>query len=392
MAAALSDRPCYSLSATRNMSNRLRAFWRQISDGIAIQQLWSQFQSEARLSYRLYSKEVDWNRGQNETRGQRSKRVIGGLFWAMVSKLSPGRRVLFLVALVLLVFPGFDFHYREAELQMPNLSFFGAIALVILLALELADRVTMKRDLEIAKEIQTWLMPAVPPQVPGIEMAFATRPANTVAGDYYDAFLHTTAAPIPPFPPLLFVVADVAGKSVPAALLMATFQASLHTLADVCTTMPELIDRLNRYCCEQNIGGQRFTTAFLAELNPLTRQLTYVNAGHNWPVLRRSSGVIERLQTGGLPLGLIRATRYECGQATLAPGDLLLVFTDGLVEAEDEKEEEFGEPRMLATLNRLSGRPTAEVLQGLLTSADRFVGSSAQHDDITCFVLRTVSG
>ncbi len=370
---------------------RWRTFWRRITDGIAIQQLWSQFHNEARASYRLYSREVDWTRGEQEKRGQKVKRVVSGLFWAMVLKLSPSRRVLFVVALILLVFPGFDFRFGDTEVQMPNLSFFGAIVLLVLLALELADRVTMKRDLEIAKEIQTWLMPAAPPQVPGIEMAFATRPANTVAGDYYDAFLRSNSAdPEPPCPPLLLAVADVAGKSVPAALLMATLQASLRTLAGVCATPLELIERLNRYACDQNVGGQRFTTAFLAQLDPATRQLTHVNAGHNWPVLRRASGTIERLQTGGVPLGLMRNARYECGQTTLAPGDLLLVFTDGLVEAEDGKEEQYGELRMLTTLNSYSGATATQVLNGLMTSADRFVGSVPQQDDITCLVLRAV--
>jgi sigma-B regulation protein RsbU (phosphoserine phosphatase) len=371
------------------MPTRVRSFWQRISDGIAIQQLWSQFSTEARASYGLYSREVDWGRSQDEKRRQRLKRVISGLFWAMVLKLSPARRVLFVVALVLLVCPGFDFLFGEVVVQTPNLSFFGAVVLLALLALELADRVTMKRDLEIAKEIQTWLMPAAPPLVPGIEIAFTTRPANTVAGDYYDAFLRSNAVDsIPPCPPLLLVVADVAGKSVPAALLMATLQASLRTLAGVCTTPLELIERLNRYCCEQNVGGRRFTTAFLAELDPITRQLTYVNAGHNWPVLQRASGEIERLQTGGVPLGLMRNALYECGQATLAVGDLLVVFTDGLVEAEDNKEEQYGEPRMFATLNGHSGKTAAEVLQGLMASADRFAGSAPQHDDITCLVLR----
>jgi phosphoserine phosphatase RsbU/P len=375
------------------MANRVRTFWLRISDGIAVQQLWSQFNGEARLSYRLYSKEVDSSRGQDETRGQRSKRVVNGLFWAIILKLSPARRVLFVIALALLVWPGFDLRYREVQFQLPNLSFFGAIALVVLLALELADRVTMKRDLEIAKEIQTWLMPASPPQVAGLEIAFATRPANTVAGDYYDAFLRpVTGGSTALHPPLLLVVADVAGKSVPAALLMATLQASLRTLADVCTTPLELMERLNSYSCRQNVGGQRFTTAFLAELDPATRQLTYVNAGHNWPVVRRASGQIERLETGGVPLGILPNAHYDAGLIALAPGDMLLVFTDGLVEAEDDKEEEYGEFRMLATLNSYAGRTATEVLQGLMTSADRFVGSAPQHDDITCLVLRNLPG
>jgi len=373
------------------MASRLRSFWVRISDGIAVQQLWLQLHGEARASYRLYAKDVDVGRAEGESRGKRTKRVASGLFWAMVSKLSPARRVLFVVALLSLVWPGFSIHFENGVFELPNLSFFGAIILIVLLALELADRVTLKRDLEIAKEIQTWLMPAEPPRVPGVEMAFATRPANTVAGDYYDAFLRTTSDGLgAPDASLLFAVADVAGKSVPAALLMATLQASLRTLADVCKDPLELVERWNRYCCEQNVGGQRFTTAFLAELNPQTRLLTYVNAGHNWPVLRRASGTIERLQAGGVPLGLLRNAHYECGQTTLTAGDVLLIFTDGLVEAEDDKEDEYGEGRMLNTLNSYSGAAAKEILRGLMTSADAFVGTAAQHDDITCLVLRTV--
>src|ERR1700751_2637537 len=146
------------------MATVVRGFWQRISDGIAIQQLWSQFTADARASYRLYSAEVDWSREEGERRGRRVRRIIGQLFWATVMKLSPGRRVLFVVSLVLLVWPGFDMRYQQNEIQMPNLAFFGAIGFLILLALELADRVTMKRDLEIAKEIQTWLMPNAPPE------------------------------------------------------------------------------------------------------------------------------------------------------------------------------------------------------------------------------------
>jgi sigma-B regulation protein RsbU (phosphoserine phosphatase) len=186
-------------------------------------------------------------------------------------------------------------------------------------------------------------------------------------------------------------MADVAGKSVPAALLMATLQASLRTLSNVSTDVTELIVLWNRYCCEQNVGGQRFTTAFLAELNPVTREMNYVNAGHNYPVLRRASGQIERLQTGGVPLGLLRNAPYQCGKVTLGLGDILLIFTDGLVEAENAKEEEYGEQRMLATLNNASGTAATAILRSLMLSADQFVGSTPQHDDITCLVLRTVS-
>ncbi len=377
------------------MFRALRTFWERVSEGIQVQELWAQFRSEARASYELYSQEVHWTRAEGESRGKRSRRVAKGLFWAMMMKLSPGRRILLLIALILLVFPGFDLRYGDSEFSMPNFALFGGIALVILLALELADRVTMKRDLQIAREIQGWLMPSAPPSIPGIDIAFATRPANTVAGDYYDAFLRCIVpqperdVPMTQDNRLLIVVGDVAGKSVPAALLMATLQASLRTLATLPLSLPELVNRLNQYVCAQNAGGRRFITAFLAELDLSTQCLTFVNAGHNWPVLKRASGTIERLEKGGLPLGISAAARYECCNTILTPGDFLLIFTDGVVEAENDREEEYGEARMLGIVHGLVGRTASQALGWLMASVDAFVGRARQHDDITCLLLRT---
>ena len=359
----------------------LRNFWQRISDGVAVQQLWAQFRADARASYQLYSKEVDHTRLEGESRWRRFWRIARGLFWAMMMKLSPGRRVLLLIALVLLFFPSVRISRGGEEFESTDFPFFGGVALVVLLALELADRVTMKRDLEIAREIQSWLMPSKAPSVPGVDIAFATRPANTVAGDYYDVFFR-------PNERLLIVVADVAGKSVPAALLTATLQASLRTLAALPGSLVELVSRVNRYSCEQSLQGRRFTTAFLAELEPATGCLTYVNAGHNWPVLRHASGAIERLEAGGLPLGINAALPYQSGAATLGRGDLLLIFTDGLVEAEDGRAHEFGEERMLPIVKSLHTGTAAEALKSLMSSVDAFVGLTRQHDDITCLVLR----
>ena len=301
----------------------------------------------------------------------------------MILKLSPGRRVLLLVALVLLFVPGISFQRRGEETQPDSgaTKFFGGAILVVLLAMELSDRVTMKRDLEIAREIQSWLMPSVAPSVPGAEIAFANRPANTVAGDYYDAFFRPNGR-------LLIVVADVVGKSVPAALLAATLQASLRTLAALPGSLAELVDQVNRYACEQSLQGRRFTTAFVAELEPATGSLTYVNAGHNWPVLRHASGAIERLEAGGLPLGITTARPYQSGAATLASGDLLLIFTDGLVEAEDDRECEYGEGRMLPVVQGLQDATAFGAIKRIMSSVDAFVGLTRQHDDITCLVLR----
>ena len=359
----------------------LHAFWQRISDGIGTEQLWAQFRADARESYQLYSKEVDSTPREGEAGPARFFRVARGLFWAMVMKLSPGRRILLVAALATMLFPGLGWHYRSFELQMPNLILFSVGALLLLLALELADRVTLKRDLEIAREIQQWLMPDTTPDVAGVDLAFANRPANTVAGDYYDAFFREDR--------LLLAVADVAGKSVPAALLMATLQASLRTLAALPGSLVELVGRLNEYACAQNLGGRRFTTAFLAELEPATGRLIYVNAGHNWPVLRRSAGSVERLEAGGLPLGIRPGLGYQCGETVLSPGDLLLIFTDGLVEAENGAEQEFGEARMFDALRALVVESDVSAgLKRLMAAVDAFVGVTRQHDDITCLVLR----
>ena len=359
-----------------------REFWQRVSDGIAVQDLWAQLRADAHSSYQFYYKEVDHEPLERESGWKRFWRIAGGLFWAMMIKLSPGRRVLLLIALVLLLFPVVRLNVGDHEFEAGPLSFWGGAVLVVLLALELSDRVTMKRDLEIAREIQSWLMPSKPPSVPGVDIAFATRPANTVAGDYYDAFFRPNGR-------LLLVVADVAGKSVPAALLTATLQASLRTLAALDSSLTELVSQVNRYASEQSLQGRRFTTAFLAELEPATGVLTYVNAGHNWPVLQHTSGATERLETGGLPLGINPASSYQSGFATIKSGDLLLIFTDGLVEAEDDKANEYGEQRMLEILEKLQSASASEAVKHILSAVDAFVGLTRQHDDITCLVLRT---
>jgi sigma-B regulation protein RsbU (phosphoserine phosphatase) len=300
------------------------------------------------------------------------------LSWALLRKLSPARRVFLLLTLAFVVMNSFGANGNPAMLV-------ASAALVLLLALELADRVTMKRDLEIAREIQQWLVPKSPPVVVGIDIAFATRPANTVSGDYYDAFLRDRGAG--ETGRLLCVVADVAGKSIPAALLMATIQASLRTLAASPLSLLEMVLGLNRYACANSLSGARFTTAFVAELDTSSRTLTYINAGHNPPVLRRGSGGFERLDAGGVPLGVLAAARYEQGEVLLQSSDLMVVFTDGVVEAENEREEEYGEARLLEVVKVMQPATAAHSLKAVISSVDAFVGATRQHDDITAMIV-----
>src|SRR5262245_34043041 len=177
-------------SASRGRKSRFGTFWERITDGFQLHELWGQFKSEARASYRLYSADVDWHGIDGKSRGKigRYFRSAWALFQAMLMKLSPARRVLLLAAIVLLALQP-SVRFEASSRADVHLAPVGVTILFILLAVELADRVTMKRDLEIAREIQEWLVPENPPEVPGLDIAFATRPQNTVAGDYYDAFV-----------------------------------------------------------------------------------------------------------------------------------------------------------------------------------------------------------
>ena len=370
---------------------RLRQFWHRVTEGLQVSQLWSQFESEARASYRLYSKDVAAKTPEGLTDRGRRIHVIKEFFWAVFEKLSPARRVLLLLALILLVIPESSFEYTGANGKVQigefNFHFWSALILLLLLTLEIADRVVMKRDLQIAREIQTWLLPGAPPQIPGIAIAYATRPANTVAGDYYDVFPRPGKTNADNR--VVLAVADVAGKSIPAAMLMATFQASLKTLSTAQVALPELAANMNRYACTNSQGGLRFTTAFLAEYDPVRRTLDYINAGHNNPILRRASGQIERLDVGGLPFGIQPEVKYDCGNVTLTPGDWLVIFTDGLVEAENAHQEDYGEKRLLTAIEVGKMLEPGEMLKRLMAEVDLFVGNIPQHDDVTCMLIKS---
>ena len=368
--------------------SRMRRFWQRVTDGMELTQLWNQFRVEARSSYRLYSHEVNSTRMPGTGKGKHVLNLGVQLFWAIVEKLSPARRVLLLLALLLLIFNGgISWQNTHGELRVFELdgAMWSALLLLVLVILEVADRVVMKRDLQIAKEIQEWLLPANPPAVTGLEIAFATRAANTVAGDYYDVFprpsslLHET---------FLIAVADVAGKSIPAGLLMATFQASLKTLAGTSASLTELVGRMNAYACCNSQNGRRFTTSFIAEYHSADRSLIYVNAGHNPPILRRNTGALERLNDGGIPIGILEHAPYQSGTVALESGDWLVIFTDGVTEAENEGGEEYGEARLLNVLYANSSLTPVLLLDTVMRDLDRFVGDAPQHDDVTLVLLK----
>lgn len=358
--------------------------WQQITDGLKLQELWTRFKEETREGYRVSSREVDWRSFDKQKKPERVAAATREIVLALFMKLTPARRVFLLLSLVfvLISFSG----GRTFGLSENAWTLLAVLSLLLLLALELADRVAMKRDLQIARDIQSWLVPAVPPVIDKMDIAFTTRPANTVAGDYYDAFLRDMDGAESGL--LFIVVADVAGKSVPAAMLMATFHASLRTLASSPMSLAELTRRLNHYACAHSLNGKRFTTTFMAEIDPVAGSMTYVTAGHNAPVLRRSDGGIERLEAGGVPLGVQDDWAYELGITNLDREDLLVIFSDGVSEAVNERNEEYGEARLVELLRTTPVETASDSLERILRDVDNFVGDTRQLDDITCLVLR----
>jgi len=357
---------------------RLASFWHDLTEGHSLGDLWLDFRREAGSSFESAAAEL--SPGAREKRGWRR---VWAFARAMFFRLTPARRVVLLFALLLLLSARHSFG-DAANHDPSGQLFLAALCLLVLLALEVADRVALKRDLEVARDIQSRLVPHSPPHLRGLDIAFATRPANTVAGDYYDVL----SMPGPgTSPAVLFVVADVAGKGIPAGLLMAGFRSCLHTLAGATRELPVLVTRLHSFCCADSGDGRRFTTAFLAQYDAATGAIVYVNAGHNPPLLRRSSGPIVQLEAGGVPFGVFASATYEAGQLSVSPGDLLLIYTDGVVEAVNEAGEEYGLDRLRAFV-RNTVSSSAGFQRQLFASIDAFAGKASQQDDITCLVVQ----
>src|SRR5262249_1822529 len=166
----------------------VRELWHRISEGRQLEDLWTHFLADARATYGFYGRDVDWEKIRTLPRWRRPFHVAKEFFWALLMKLTPARRVLLIIGLVLIMFSATTVRIGNQIFLDIKMEGFAAAIFLLLLALELADKVTMKRDLEIAREIQLWLVPAQPPQVEGADIAFATRPPNSVGGDDYEAF------------------------------------------------------------------------------------------------------------------------------------------------------------------------------------------------------------
>jgi sigma-B regulation protein RsbU (phosphoserine phosphatase) len=239
--------------------------------------------------------------------------------------------------------------------------------------------------LENAREVQEHLFPQRLPLVAGLDYCGHCRPAREVGGDYYD-FLQLAEGK------LGIAIGDVSGKGIGAALMMASLEASLRALASVDHDLAELMTRINILVYEAS-SASRYATLFYAEYDPPSRQLSYVNAGHNPPViLRGSSGDYQvfRLETGGSVIGLLQQC-YQQGSFPLEPGDLMVLFTDGISESMNTRDEEWGEDRLIELAKTCHGLPAQGALTRILAAAEAFAAGASQHDDMTLVALRILA-
>ena len=245
---------------------------------------------------------------------------------------------------------------------------------------EIAQRKLLHREIEIASEVQQRLFPQTFPPVDGLEYSGMCRPARGVGGDYYD-FLEL------PDGGFGLAIGDVSGKGIPAALLMASLQASLRGQTIRCgQDLAELLASINRLICDAS-SANRYATFFYAQYLPSKRLLTYVNAGHNAPILLRDQNAI-RLEIGGPVVGLLPEAPYEQGWIELHGGDLIVLFTDGVSESMNAEDEEWGEAEVIATARRCRQQTAAEIRDTLIAGAEAFANGAPQHDDMTVVVLK----
>jgi len=256
---------------------------------------------------------------------------------------------------------------------------------------ESKEKTRLEHDIQIAREVQEQLFPSEAPKVPGLELYGVCKPARLVSGDYYD-FLSMGTDKVG------MVLGDVSGKGVSAALIMAAIQSLIRTRLYMDSTdgqfgsdhlsTARFFGLLNQQMFE-NTPEEKYATCFYALYDSDTRQLVYTNAGHPPPVLFRNDEIV-RLDVGGTPLGLISPTSYREARVTLQPGDMLVAFTDGLIEGENSFEDQFGERRLIEVLQRARGNSLAVLANEIYQSVEHWTGGGEPQDDMTVIVARAM--
>jgi len=277
--------------------------------------------------------------------------------------------------------------FSAADLEF--LSSLGNLAIISLenarLFMEAIEKQKLEDELLIAREIQKGLLPNVLPDIPGLQISAANISSKQVGGDYYDVLRLADGHH-------LIAIGDVSGKGTPAALLMANLQATIRALVPLNLPLSELTGRVNDLMCE-NTGGNKFVTFFWGTIDHEAGTLTYVNAGHNYPYVVHRDGSCDRLDKGGMILGIIKTSSpYDEGVVPLLPDDALVLFTDGVSEAMNRTQEEYGEERLERLLRGVRDRSSEAILEAVHEDVLAHTQGAPQSDDITLMVVKVAGG
>jgi serine phosphatase RsbU (regulator of sigma subunit) len=378
---------------------------RDVARDVTAEDLQRLLTHDTRDAYRFFSRGLDEDALANQPWWRRLFVRVRQVFTAFTLKLSPARRSLYLISLVVALIGVLKLYRGWSVVSVPfGTPFFnigvlapqwadGTFALLIslilvnlLVLLEVADRLSLKGELEVAREIQLAMLPTGTYAAGDAEICGVTRPANTVGGDFYDVL------PLVDDPEgrVIITIGDVAGKGSPAALLMALLLAVLRTLVDEKLEARALVARLNTQICRHS-PGSRFITLFYGLYTPSTGALTYVNAGQNPPLLRRADQTMERLGATGIALGMFDGSTYEAIDTTVGPGDLLLLYSDGITEAENPAGQPFEEAGLERFIAARGGESPAALAPAILQAVEAHARDSRFVDDLTVLILKRSS-
>lgn len=241
------------------------------------------------------------------------------------------------------------------------------------------QQLKMQEELEIARSVQTAFLPKENFRSGAVETFGVSYPAKEVGGDYYDFIAHDDD--------LNIAIADVSGKGLAAAIVMSSLKSALQAFIDIEADFLRIVPSLNNIA-HQNLPKNMFITAFYGRLNLETNEFTYCNAGHNYPLLIREDGEIVELKTGGIILGIFPDATYEIGKLTLEKGDIILAYTDGITEAINTAEEEFGEDRLMEVIKSIKNPDPQNLIQRIIQEVKQFQGDADQYDDMTLFAVK----
>lgn len=245
---------------------------------------------------------------------------------------------------------------------------------------ERIEKKRMEEELKVASEIQLRLHPLSPPRVHGYDMIGISFPCREIGGDYYDFIQRKNGH-------IIFALGDVSGKGIGAALLMSSLHAALRAQAQTGLGIAEIVTEVNNYIFESS-PENKFLTLFCAELDPTTGRLVYSNAGHNAPIMVCKDGRILKLETGGLPVGIVDDIVYEAGSVYMNPGDVLVIYSDGISDSVNEVDEDFGEDRLIQVVQKYRTRTASQLRDRIDEALTQFVGQAPPVDDMTIMIVK----